>query len=92
MPDKADDHFQTIMDLSDQLVAVSEVGFSCFDHEGCLLLNGIVRDCAFRLRDAAEIERKAHQTKGIVTAEPEVKLYTKNDKPSRPPSPQPGTM
>ncbi len=82
MSDKADNHFQTILDLSDRLVAVSELGFSCFDHDGCLLLNGIVRDCAFRLRDATEVERRAHMTKGIVIAEPEVKGCTENDQAS----------
>lgn len=59
----ADDHIQTILDLSDQLVAISEAGFSCSDHDGCLLLNGIVRDCAFRLRDAAETEKEAHRAR-----------------------------
>lgn len=61
MSDEADDHFQRVLDLSDRLATLSEAGFSCFDHEGCLLLNGIVRDCAFRLRDAAEVERKVHR-------------------------------
>ena len=82
MSDFADDHFQTIIDLSDRLAAVAEVGFYNFEHEGCLLLNGIVKDCAFRLRDAAEAERKAHRTKGIVTAEPEVKRCTENHQAS----------
>lgn len=79
MTDIADDHFQTILDLSDQLLAISELGYSCFDHDGCLLLNGIVRDCAFRLRDAAEAERSVHLTQGIVSTEPEVKRYTGNN-------------
>ena len=80
MSDIADDHFQTIHDLADRLLAVSELGFSSFDHDGCLLLNGIVRDCAFRLRDAAETERKSHQTEGVWNAEQEVKRCTENDR------------
>jgi len=77
---KAGDHFQTILDLSDRLVAVSESGFYTFDDDGCLLLNGIVRDCAFRLRNAVELERRAHMTKDIVNAGQEVKRCTENDR------------
>jgi len=64
MLDKADRHFKSILDLSDQLAAVAQSGFSSFDDDGSLLLNGIVRDCAFRLRDAVEVELKAHVAKG----------------------------
>ena len=64
MLDKADRHLKAILDLSDQLAAVAQSGFSSFDDDGSLLLNGIVRDCAFRLRDAVEVEIKAHVVKG----------------------------
>ena len=64
MLDEADRHFKTILDLSDQLAAVAQSGFSSFDDDGSLLLNGIVCDCAFRLRDAVEVELKAHLVKG----------------------------
>jgi hypothetical protein len=63
MLDRADQHFVKILDLSDQLAAVAQSGYSAFDDDGSLLLNGIVRDCAFRLRDAVEVEMRARQAK-----------------------------
>ena len=42
------------------MVVISEQGFASCDDDGCLLLNGMVRECAYRLRDAAEHERDVH--------------------------------
>ena len=62
MKNKADVQIRTILGIADQMIALSEKGFaSCVD-DGCLLLNGMVRECAYRLRDAAELERTAHET------------------------------
>ena len=52
------------MDLADKLVAISEKGFTAFDNDECLMLNGIVRDCAYRLRNAAEQARRIYMTNG----------------------------
>ena len=59
MVDRADQYFTTILDLSDRLAAVAQSGFSLFDDDSSLLLNGVVRDCAFRLRGAVEMEMRA---------------------------------
>ena len=57
-------HIRTVMDLADKLVVISEKGFTAFDNDECLMLNGIVRDCAYRLRDAAEQTRRYYMTNG----------------------------
>ena len=44
------------------MLVISEQGLATCDDDGCLLLNGMVRECAYRLRDAAELERKVHAT------------------------------
>jgi len=64
MPHEEIVHIRTVMDLADKLVAISEKGFTAFDDDECLMLNGIVRDCAFRLRDAAEHARRIYMTQG----------------------------
>ncbi len=91
MIDDAENHIRTILNLSDQLVAVSELGFASFEHDGCLLLNGIVRDCAFRLRDAAEMERVAHLMQTMI-AEPAVKQSTGQQSASKRSSPNNWTL
>jgi hypothetical protein len=57
---KADAHIARILELADRMIALSERGFTSCSDDGCLLLNGMVRECAYRLRDAAEREQLAH--------------------------------
>jgi hypothetical protein len=61
---KADVQIRSILDLADRMIVVSEKGFLSCDDDGCLLLNGMVRDSAYRIRDAAERERDSHLTQG----------------------------
>jgi hypothetical protein len=60
---KSDVQIISILEMADRMIVMSEQGFVCCDDDGCLLLNGMVRECAYRLRDAAELERKVHQIK-----------------------------
>lgn len=66
MKQKSDVQIGSILELADRMIVISEQGFGSCDDDGCLLLNGLVRECAYRLRDAAELERKVHakKTKG----------------------------
>jgi len=54
---------RSILAITERMIGISEEGFKSCDDDGCLLLNGMVRECAYRLRDAAELERKVHGTK-----------------------------
>jgi len=58
-----DVQIRSILDLADRMIEISEQGFVSCDDDGCLLLNGMVRESAYRLRDAAELERKVHGSK-----------------------------
>lgn len=60
MKQKSDVQIGSILELADRMIVVSEQGFGSCDDDGCLLLNGLVREYAYRLRDAAEEERKVH--------------------------------
>lgn len=46
------------------MIVISEQGLSSSDDDGCLMLNGMVRESAYRIRDAAERERKVHSALG----------------------------
>lgn len=63
MKSKSDVQISSILEMADRMIVISEQGFLSCDDDGCLLLNGMVRECAYRLRDAAELERKVHGTK-----------------------------
>jgi len=62
LKNKSDVQIGAILEIADRMIAVSEEGFVSCDDDGCLLLNGMVRECAYRLRDAAERERHVHGT------------------------------
>ena len=49
--------------MADRMIALAEQGLVSSDDDGCLLLNGLFRECGYRIRDAAERERKVHMTK-----------------------------
>ena len=54
---------RSILEMADRVIVISDEGFVSCDVDGCLLLNGMVRESAYRLRDAAEQERKVHGAK-----------------------------
>ena len=60
MQSGADLQIRSIFEIAELMLVLSEQGLATCADDGCLLLNGLLRDCAFRLRDAAEVERKAH--------------------------------
>ena len=60
MESRADLQIRSIFELTEMMLVISEQGFSSCEDDGCLLLNGMVRESAYRLRDAAELERKIH--------------------------------
>ena len=62
MEHRADVQIQAILCLADRMIAVSNRGFDVSDDDGCLLLNGTLREYAYLLRDAAEREREVHRT------------------------------
>ena len=62
MQSGADLQIRSIFEIAELMLVLSEQGLATCTDDGCLLLNGLLRDCAFRLRDAAEVERRAHMT------------------------------
>lgn len=63
MKQNSDVQISTILELADRMIVISEQGFGSCEDDGCLLLNGLVRECGYRLRDAAVLEGKVHTAK-----------------------------
>lgn len=64
MRNEADLQIRSILEMADRMITISEQGFMASDDDGCLLLNGMVRECAYRLRDAAKREQEVHRMTG----------------------------
>jgi len=54
-------HIQQLLALSQQLIDLSVAGSDTARDEGCLLLFGIVQDCAWKMRRAAQEELLTHE-------------------------------
>ena len=58
-------HIQTALDLTRQLIELADKGQVYSEDDGCVLLYGIIRDCAYRIKAEAERERDIHLEAGI---------------------------
>ena len=64
-----DEHIARALELSDQLLELANADRNGCEHDGCLLLDGIVRDSALTLRQVAlrwrfELRTETHETRG----------------------------
>ena len=50
--------------VSKQLMVLADEGDACTGDDGCSVLFGVVRDCAYKIRGEAEREREAHKAQG----------------------------
>jgi len=57
-------HILQALDLSRELEALSDSGILCCEDDGCLLLNGLIRECAHKIRRSAEKEKEIHIIQG----------------------------
>ncbi len=65
-------HIQQLLALSQQLIDLSVAGSDTARDEGCLLLFGIVQDCAWKMRRAAREEQLAHERAAAHRRRPEI--------------------
>ena len=57
-------HIQQTLDYSKDLIILADIGEADSQDDGCVVLYGIVRDCAYKIRAEAERERDAHKAQG----------------------------
>ena len=50
---KCQDNVSEALRLSAELLALSDRQSSSCEHDGCLLLDGVMRDCAWKIRQAS---------------------------------------
>ena len=61
-------HILRALDIARQLTALADkVDGSC-DDEGCIVMSGVIRDCAYTIRNRAEREREARKLRGLWNA------------------------
>ncbi|MFQ6044379.1 MAG: hypothetical protein ACE5PV_26300 [Candidatus Poribacteria bacterium] len=59
------EHIVEVLDMARQLLILADMGDLDSEDDGCRVLYGIARDCAYKIRSQAEREREAHKMKGI---------------------------
>ena len=50
---KCEDHVSEALRLSSELLNLANQQRSYCEHDGCMLLDGVIRDCAWKIRQAA---------------------------------------
>ena len=62
-------HIARALELADQLIELANADRNGCEHDGCLLLDGIVRDSALKIRQVAlrwryELRTESHDMRG----------------------------
>ena len=52
------------LEMARNMIILADKGDLDSEDDGCRVLYGVVRDCAYKIRAQAEREREAHKTKG----------------------------
>ena len=65
MTRKCNDNIRRALKMATELVILADEGEAAMQDNGCGVLYGVVRDCAYKIRAEAERERDAHITKGV---------------------------
>jgi hypothetical protein len=64
MKRKCNEHLLEALELARRMVILADEGEACAEDDTCVVLYGIIRDCAYRIRREAEKERDSHIEKG----------------------------
>jgi hypothetical protein len=58
-------HILQALELARRLTILADQGEGAAEDDSCVVLYGVVRDCAYRIRRLAEREREAHIARGL---------------------------
>ncbi len=58
-------HIREALEYAKKLTILADDAEGRSEDDGCILLYGIVRDCAYKIRGQAEHEREIHKANGI---------------------------
>ena len=62
---KCNQHIIDALELARKLTILADEGETDAEDDSCVVLYGIIRDCAYKIRQQAENERELHVAKGI---------------------------
>ena len=62
---KCNEHILDALELARRLTILADEGESDAEDDSCVVLYGVVRDCAYNIRRNAEKEREAHMARGV---------------------------
>jgi len=65
MNEKYNKHLEKSLELAKEMIALADEGESDSVDNGCRILYGIMRDCAYKIKTQAENETKKHIFKTI---------------------------
>ena len=60
----SNDCIRKAMDMARQLTVLADEGEAAARDDGCAVLCGVLRDCAYKIRGRAELERATHRQQG----------------------------
>lgn len=53
-----------VLDLAREMIVLSDKGGADSEDDSCIMLYGVIRDSAYRIRKLAEDEKVSHKTNG----------------------------
>lgn len=54
-------HLHKVLEMARAILKLSEEGFACCEDDGCLMLNGLLRECSFKIQNDAKRELHVHR-------------------------------
>ena len=65
MPTKSNRFLKKALDMSRELTILADEGEARCCDDGCAVLYGVIRDCAYKIRGTAEREKETHKRMGM---------------------------
>ena len=70
MYSRCNTNLREAFEMARRLIVLADEGEAESQDDGCIVLYGVVRDCAYRIKAQAEREREAHRSRGLWDASP----------------------
>lgn len=62
-------YIREALELARELIILADSGEAEVQDDGCAVLFGVIRDCAYKIRTQAEREREKHKVLGLWNSE-----------------------
>ena len=64
MKGRCNKHIREALEMARRMIILADEGDMDSEDDGCRVLYGVIRDCAYKIRAQAEREREEHRKKG----------------------------